>query len=633
MSRVIAVQLVVASVAFCAGSAVAQERVVLRSTTNLPRVLAAHLDRTQMTFLFDEPSELIGAAVLRLQWVVSDALAGDGVTLTVSFDGKPVKTLLVDAAGEGVATILLARASAGFHTVELSTRSKNKDCELSRRADTWVSIQMAEVSWKTTAAYRPSVATLFNELVQRTPRVTMVGLSAMDSVGKIEALIEFDNWTRRLGRQPVEAKNELDADLIIDFEQAEPCESAAIVSVRAVSSLRVSGCDPKSIARFFAFVDDRDLRRCEETLCYFNTEELFARGTNVGRKAISARTRIEKLGRPKGWIARGEGTHSFDVRWLVPSNAALRRWPQLRLDATWSVPPGPVDSEANVQIELNGRPIGSWTLRGEDQGSLVAKVPEHFFDEDVWTFRTSVQLRSGADRCEATNQESLWFQISETSELRAEYERSYHQGLGELWLEHKSAEVDIQLASATISQAFATGAVAHALRHKKSRVRVVAACGKAPCIRVHHSASEDELPVVSHAIGARHFWRLRHVSSVNRLLPMTKSVVLSVRDSNILDLFVGESFEASSARLVPPQLGDFDGASAYFIDKGWSSVGEVTPIAVKVAAQLQSDAVFADTITTNESATVINVDISLLCIGGALLVIATIQQRRMRAEA
>jgi hypothetical protein len=606
-----------------------RESRVSRSAEGMPRILSGSLGETELAFRFDEPTKRRSEPVLHLEWTTSAALSEEDATLTVRVDGAPIATWVLKEAGAGARAVRLPAVRAGYHIVRVSARARRDECATGVPDDRWISLQRAEVSWLTTVKQQASVGTTFDALGRGSARETHVDVPLDERPTTVEALIELDNWLRRLGRAPIDAAGARSAEVVVAFEESADCELPSVVAVEAGPPLRFSACEPSSLARFFAFVDDEALRSCHDSLCFYNTEELSRRGESVERPTAGARFTLEELGLPSGWMTRGEGSQTFEVTWVAPANIDVHRWPELELQATWNL--GPIaGASGSVRVELNGRPIGSWNLSDANEGRLIARVPERHFDEKSWKFSVRIDLRSNVERCDAIDHNSIWFQVSETSELRVEHDRHYYAGLGQQWLANRGNGIDVALRSPSSSQAFAVAAVAHAMRTHRGRVRVVSACGVRPCLRLQAGPHSNESRIGQARVDEATFWRVRIHSSVTRMLPVDKSMIAHAKGPNVIDVYVDETFDSSGGRLSAPQLQDFGADLAFFLEEAWGSMGAKGELATTIPMRLPRDAPTRQSprAPTMESYAVARIDIGMVLLGLLAVAWAVISERR-----
>ncbi|MFT6143892.1 MAG: hypothetical protein ACJAZO_001411 [Myxococcota bacterium] len=121
---------------------------------------------------------------------------------------------------------------------------------------------------------------------------------------------------------------------------------------------------------------------------------------------------------PSGRVLSGAGHHT--TRWTV---ARAHSWtldeaPLVVLDITLPHS-GVIARESAAVLTVKGRPIGSWSLSGEDTARRwVARIPPALWAESEWTFELQiVAITEDADACAVDNDRGVFVVLEPTSRV------------------------------------------------------------------------------------------------------------------------------------------------------------------------------------------------------------------------
>ncbi len=390
--------------------------------SNGPVVMSGTTAEWTTTVAVDDP----GAVSARLVVSASDRLDVDASTLSVRVDGVPVRTLSVaQLVQDGTGVIALPMQSAGYHRVEFVSHLvvPGDPCLAHDPEAAWLVLaQQSALQGVRGDGPVGSVADVVASWRQEDGvYVDSVGTGADEAT----VLLEAADWLVRRGTRPGNGRGKTlhlrdltNVDVPPDLRQRLMLvESADSVIGIVEDDVWVVGRDSDTLASgLWTFNQPGVVEACTELLCTVGGER--AEVLNGSHSLDATVWTGEGPWGPSGRVLSGAGHHT--TRWTV---ARSRSWtldeaPVVVLDITLPHA-GVLSRESAALLTVKGRPIGSWSLSGDDTARRwVARIPYALWDESEWTFELQVVASTeDADACAVDNDRGVFVVLEPTSRV------------------------------------------------------------------------------------------------------------------------------------------------------------------------------------------------------------------------
>lgn len=398
-----------------------------------------------------------------VRWQASELVDLDKSSMTVSIDGRPVRTAWMSeldrADGEGRdddSGELLANLGAiapGPHLMTVSAQLVvDGDPCLERYAEqAWVTLT-TESEVRHEAAQAWSSSGDLRELPEdwRHDETGAVGLAVPQTMtpDSVLAIMEAAQVLHRWGLQPTLqiAEGETGPAIIVrSLDQPDAVAPALVQRLRAAPKptralIDLSGLQVTILARTAA-----DLPRAVTQFASEHTRALCPVGepcllsASVGSRAEAKEDdaqpaqvlSLTELGYAQGWTAEGPGTHELRIVWPRPASWTVEHRPQLRLNARVSQHPQLNREASSVTIRLNGRPLATWHLaEPQPEFTLAVGIPNDAWEDEVWVFDVVAHLRAADDvPCAAVDDDVVWFTLQPDSALFVDRSEALYSGI------------------------------------------------------------------------------------------------------------------------------------------------------------------------------------------------------------
>jgi len=365
-------------------------------------------------------------AVVTMHWRVSEVVDPTRSSLTVRWNGVPLRTIALDrsmVSGTPVPLrVELPPTAGGFGALSVTSHLVLADDE---RCPTdpdraWLTIDEAtEVAWTShggplPTTYPVSLATWWDRWVDDAVEVVVPASDAAVVVG-----VEMDHVLRDRGLSVV-AGGAPHRWVLTEAElPAEaPAEAVALVQTDGDHTLHLwapSLADAQAVVRALPQL----AARCPSERCWVPAQRP---GAFTARPAGPADPELvlglSDVGYDRGWTARGAGVHSLRLVWPRPPGVTAQEGSRVEL----LVEHAPADlldpQRSRVEATVNGRPVGTWRLDGVD-GRWVVGVPDDLWADDAWVVDLDAHLwpRDGED-CRTVDPSALWLVVDGDSGLR-----------------------------------------------------------------------------------------------------------------------------------------------------------------------------------------------------------------------
>ena len=181
----------------------------------------------------------------------------------------------------------------------------------------------------------------------------------------------------------------------------------------------------------------RDL--CTSTLCKlgpeFQAAELEIENTENDEWAA----KLEQLGYPNGWTARGDGTSTLRLYWERPPWWELLRYPELRMQVRKSGTGDWREDMPALSVRINGQPIASFSLSSvkSNLANVTARIPAHFWDAAGWSIEIDAHLEQDNASCAFSESDHSWLVIEPGSGLFIPRKETEFNGISDLFINGK----------------------------------------------------------------------------------------------------------------------------------------------------------------------------------------------------
>jgi len=179
----------------------------------------------------------------------------------------------------------------------------------------------------------------------------------------------------------------------LDLELTEHEDVQAVMRLNK-NVLNVVVDKAESASRAALMISDyraRDL--CTTSLCKLGPEYLPAELVQETGINDEWAARLNQLGYPNGWTARGDGTSTLRLYWERPPWWELLRYPELRMQVRKSGTGNWREDMPALSVRINGQPIASYSLSNvqSNLANVTARIPAHFWDAQGWSIEIDAQ--------------------------------------------------------------------------------------------------------------------------------------------------------------------------------------------------------------------------------------------------
>ncbi len=402
--------------------------------SNGPVVMSGATAEWTTTVAVDNPAGVSA----RLVVTASDRLDFDASTLSVRVDGVPVRTLSVaQLVHNGTGVIAIPMQNPGFHRVELVSHLVVPDdpCLTHDPEAAWLVLQpQSTVEGVRGSGPMGSVA----DVVASWRLGEGVHVDSLGSgLQEARVLLETADWLVGRGTRPannvaetLHLRDLTDADVPPALRQylmrVEPADSVIGVVGQDVW---VVGRDSETLASgVWTLNQPGVIEACLLSQCTVGSERADVSETSHAPDATVWMG--EQVWGTSGRVLRGAGHHT--TRWTVARSPSwtLDDAPVVVLDITLPHS-GVLSREAAALLTVKGRPIGSWSLSGDDTARRwVARIPPALWDESEWTFELQiVATTDGADACAVDNDRGVFVVLEPTSRVEVVRTERLNHGL------------------------------------------------------------------------------------------------------------------------------------------------------------------------------------------------------------
>ncbi|MBL4689559.1 MAG: cellulose biosynthesis cyclic di-GMP-binding regulatory protein BcsB [Nannocystaceae bacterium] len=396
-----------------------------------------------------------------VRWQASELIDLEKSSMTVSIDGRPVRTAWMSdldnddgpnvSAGDLLAN--LGAVSPGPHLMTVSAQLVvDADPCLERYAEqAWVTLTTesevrhdAALPWISSGDLRE----LPEDWRRDDTGAVALGVPLSMTPDTVLAVVEAAQTLQRWGLKPTlqPAKGGAGPAIIIrsvdqpDAVAPSLLERLAVAPKPTRALVELSGLQVTILARTAADLPRAVTQFASEhtrALCPVGEPCLLSTSVNTGAEEEDDEQQpaqvlsLSDIGYAQGWTAEGPGKHELRIVWPRPASWTVEHRPQLRLKARVSQHPQ-LDREASsVTIRLNGRPLATWHLaEPQPQFTLAVGIPNDAWADEVWVFDVVTHLRAADDiPCAAIDNDVVWFTLQPDSALFVDRSEALYSGI------------------------------------------------------------------------------------------------------------------------------------------------------------------------------------------------------------
>jgi hypothetical protein len=403
------------------------------------------------TFPLGEFASRSAAGDMQFELQISGLIDVNRSAVAVLFDGVPLRASslasLRPVNDQVHWKVSLPTAAKGFHQVVFRAQLEVfGGCESLTGHESWLTV-LPESRWVKTSepAHGLSVRDVVRQLQQRRPlRLEWVPPAGHQPTPEwVASYLELDRWVRDLGLSPQVAgyvgphtsESASVFRLTVESPVKAKCDQG-VTAVRAeVNGLRLTVEDPAQLALVVRALRSGAAEHCPAEICEFpSLVERLDEVNDDGAKPEPAEVAsLGRLGFAQGWLARGEGVH--ELRFSVDRRPGwfIERAPRLELELTRSQGAQLDLTLSVIEVEVNGRPIGSWSLNQfqPDKPNLTAvELPASLWKANQWAVVVRASLRAPPDRpCRERRGSPQWVTLGPLSRLRVWRKEPTFRGL------------------------------------------------------------------------------------------------------------------------------------------------------------------------------------------------------------
>ena len=222
----------------------------------------------------------------------------------------------------------------------------------------------------------------------------------------------------------------------LDLELTEHQDVQAVMRLNN-EVLNVVVDNAESASRASLMISDfraRDL--CSTSLCKLGPEFQAAELEIERSENDEWAAKLEQLGYPNGWTARGDGTSTLRLYWERPPWWELFRYPELRMQVRKSGTGDWREDMPALSVRINGQPIASFSLSNvkSNLANVTARIPAHFWDAPGWSIEIDAHLEQDNASCAYSESDHSWLVIEPGSGLFIPRKETEFNGISDLFI-------------------------------------------------------------------------------------------------------------------------------------------------------------------------------------------------------
>lgn len=528
-----------------------------------PQMVHTHLFRQAVTLLGQTSSSEVSVYIdpwtdrrsaphLRIPFDVSGIVDPSLSTITFELDNAPIlSTTLQKLQTNRTLELSLSGVGGGFHMIRVRTRllTSSDPCRSLYDRELWLRLSPdSELSYlRVPSENKDEHVGGILSAWQGTRSSVLIQPNVPIQRGSVGAYLQAARWLFQSGLhadtvpQGVAGKALVLRTASSGPDPAIPWEPALLGGLaRQGTQLVATARTPDDLETMFLQLQAPDsLAQCTERICLLarhNKARVPAKKADRpdSPRPADAVVTLAQQGLPHGFTARGGGWHQLRLIWERPDSLMLSGEPELRLDVQTAALASLDRNASSLTVKLGDRPLASFSpaLLQRESMPLRVRIPKEQWEQKSWAFEVEINLRAvQMERCQSSDDSTLWLTIGATSGIYAQYQERHHPGtlaaIADLAQRHP---VQIVYSRTLNWPAVATMSAVLAKLSSRSIWQTVdaqSACGPI-CILPQVGALPDSSPLALLAVGGQLHWVDRDDSFHLPLLSAEGSVFLDI---------------------------------------------------------------------------------------------------------